>query len=96
LRRYTTARRLLAMSVSGDNTRWVGWEDMPQRLQEQRSGPEVQVARGSGYTHVTRPGGRAYKKPLSTSSTQIFLEDNGMASHGVASHICPAHCEPGH
>ena len=55
--REASARRLLAMSVSGDNTRWVGWEDMPQRLQEQRSGPEVQVARHSGHTHVTRPGG---------------------------------------
>ena len=46
-----------AMSVSSDNTRWVGFEDMPQRLREQRSGPEVRVARSHGNAHVTRPGG---------------------------------------
>ena len=53
----TQRRGLLAMSVSGDNTRWVGFEDMPQRLREQRSGPEVRVARSHGNAHVTRPGG---------------------------------------
>ena len=30
---------------------------MPQRLREQRSGPEVRVARSHGNAHVTRPGG---------------------------------------
>ena len=53
----TQRRGLLAMSVSGDNTKWVGFEDMPQRLREQRSGPEVRVARSHGNAHVTRPGG---------------------------------------
>lgn len=57
LERDLTRRSLLTLSVSGDNTRWVGFEDMPQRLKEQRSGPEVRIARDHGNTQVTRPGG---------------------------------------
>ena len=57
LERDAARRSLLTLSVSGDNTRWVGFEDMPQRYREQRSGPEVRIARDHGNTQVTRPGG---------------------------------------
>ena len=53
----SAARSLLALSVSGGNTRWVGWENLPQRLDEPRSGPEVRQGRQSGHTHVTLAGG---------------------------------------
>ena len=55
---FDAARRsLLATSVSGDNTQWVGFEDTPQRLAESRWGPEVTIARHHGNAHVVRPGG---------------------------------------
>ena len=50
-------RALLEMSVSGDNTKWKGWENQPQMLSDPRSGPEARVGRGLGNVHVTRPGG---------------------------------------
>lgn len=50
-------RALLTSSVSGDNTRWVAFEDMPARLGDSRSGPEARVARDHGEAHVTRAGG---------------------------------------
>ena len=50
-------RSLLTSSVSGDNTRWVAFEDMPARLGDPRSGPEARVARDHGEAHVTRAGG---------------------------------------
>jgi hypothetical protein len=52
-----TRRALLTSSVSGDNTRWVAFEDMPARLGDSRSGPEARVARDHGEAHVTRAGG---------------------------------------
>lgn len=50
-------RALLEMSVSGDNTKWRGWENQPQIMRDPRSGPEARVGRGLGNVHVTRPGG---------------------------------------
>lgn len=50
-------RALLTSSVSGDNTRWVAFEDLPARLGDSRSGPEARVARDHGEAHVTRAGG---------------------------------------
>jgi hypothetical protein len=52
-----TARSLLALSVSGGMTKWVGWQHLPQRLADQRSGPEARVARHAGNSHVTLAGG---------------------------------------
>ena len=65
LERDAARRSLLTLSVSGDNTRWVGFEDMPQRYREQRSGPEVRIARDHGNTQVTRPAGTG-RRPGST------------------------------
>ena len=50
-------RALLTSSVSGDNTRWVGFDDLPNRLGDPRSGPETRAARDHGEAHVTRAGG---------------------------------------
>ena len=51
-------RKLLIASVSGDNTKWVGFDDMPFRLQDiGRSGPATRVARDHGEAFVTRAGG---------------------------------------
>jgi hypothetical protein len=53
----TERRRLLTSSVSGDNTLWVGFDDMPARLSDPRSGPETRIGSDHGEAHVTRAGG---------------------------------------
>jgi len=63
-------RQLLAMSVSGGNTKWVAWDETPVRFAEQRTGPEVQVARQSGYAHIDRPGGFWTAARINTQVTE--------------------------
>jgi hypothetical protein len=69
-------RKLLVSSVSGDNTKWVGFQDMPTRLGDSRSGPETRVGRDHGEALVTRAGGYWYVPRVSQIRTHCLPTGN--------------------